>query len=194
MLGHPSMCPVAGGPRGQGPRRRARHANRRSLMRQTHTNILYAIQTSCVTVKLRVRTKNGRTIAAASSHHQEKTRECETSDDRTGLGDDPVPARNGPDPSRMRQDRPSRDATPANGAGRDPAPTDGAGRSPTPADGAGRGRTPADGAGRGRTSANGAGRAGRPQMAQAEAGRPQLAQAEARGAPQQVAGIAAPCK
>src|SRR6185437_9249848 len=103
-----------------------------------------------------------RTIAAASSHHQEKTRECETSDDRTGLGDDPVPPRNGPDPSRMRQDRAGRDATPANGASRDPAPTDGAGRNPTAADGTGRGRTPADGASRGRTSANGTGRSWTP--------------------------------
>ena len=34
----------------------------------------------------------------------------------------------------------------------------------------------------------------RPQMAQAESPRPQMAQAEAHGAPQQVAGIAAPCK
>src|SRR6185312_13055685 len=95
-----------------------------------------------------------RTIAAASSHHQEKTRECETSDDRTGLGDDPVPPRDGPDPSRMRQDRASRDAAPTDGASRDPTPTDGASRDPTPTDGAGRDPTPTDGAGRGRTAAD----------------------------------------
>ena len=96
----------------------ARHANRKSLMRQSHTHILYAIQTSYVIMEVRVRAKMARTIAAASSHHQEKTRECKTSDHRTGLGGDPVPAGDGPDPSRMRQDRSSRDGTPADGSSR----------------------------------------------------------------------------
>ena len=134
-------------------------------MRQTHTNILYAIQTPCVTVKLRVRAKNG-------------------PDDRCRFVSSP-----GREPVNARLltiglalgailSMPAVAQTQAGCAktaqAETPHPQMAQAESPHPQ--MAQAESP------------------RPQMAQAESPRPQMAQAEAHGAPQQVAGIAAPCK
>ena len=164
-------------------------------MRQTHTNILYAIQTPCVTVKLRVRAKNGpddRCRFVSSPGREPVNARLLTIGLALGtILSLPAMAQTQAGCAKTAQAETPR---PQMAQAETPRPQMAQAETPRPQMAQAEATRPQMAQAEAARPQMAQAEAGRPQMAQAEAGRPQLAQAEARGAPQQVAGIAAPCK